>query len=59
VTIAWYVVATAGLALTGAAMRDRWHRYTRAPGRLAFSPRSRYSRRGPRPARSSPRTGRR
>jgi hypothetical protein len=27
VTVAWYAVAVAGLALTGAAMRDRWHRY--------------------------------
>jgi hypothetical protein len=29
VTIAWYCIAAAGLALSGAAMRDRWHRYTR------------------------------
>jgi hypothetical protein len=29
VTIAWYAIATAGLALTCVAMRDRWHRYTR------------------------------
>jgi hypothetical protein len=29
-TLAWYAVATAALALTCAAMRDRWHRY--APG---------------------------
>ena len=28
VTIAWYAIATAGLALTCAAMRDQWHRYT-------------------------------
>jgi hypothetical protein len=31
VTITWYAVATAGLALTCMAMRDHWHRY--APGR--------------------------
>jgi hypothetical protein len=29
VTFAWYSIATAGLALSCAAMRDRWHRYTR------------------------------
>jgi hypothetical protein len=29
VTIVWYAVASAALALTGAAMRDRWHRYSR------------------------------
>jgi hypothetical protein len=36
VTIAWYSIATAALAMTWAAMRDRWHRYTRSlhwPGR--------------------------
>jgi hypothetical protein len=27
VTIAWYAIATAALALTCAAMRDRWHRW--------------------------------
>jgi hypothetical protein len=35
VTIAWYAVAAAGLALTCMAMRDRWHRYAR---RLRLSP---------------------
>jgi len=35
VTIAWYAVAAAGLALTCLAMRDRWHRYAR---RLRLSP---------------------
>jgi len=29
VTVAWYAIAAAASALTGAAMRDRWHRYTR------------------------------
>lgn len=29
VTAAWYSIATASLALTYLAMRDRWHRYTR------------------------------
>ncbi len=29
VTVAWYAVVTAALALTGAAMRDQWHRYCR------------------------------
>jgi hypothetical protein len=28
-TIAWYAIATAALGFTCAAMRDRWHRYTR------------------------------
>ena len=37
VTIAWYAIATAALALTCAAMRDRWHRYSRSRYRL-FSP---------------------
>ena len=35
VTIAWYAIATAALALTGAAMRDHWHRYTRNRHRIA------------------------
>jgi hypothetical protein len=35
VTIAWYAIATAGLALTCMAMRDQWHRYAR---RLRLSP---------------------
>jgi hypothetical protein len=34
VTIAWYAVATAASALTSAAMRDRWHRYSRGLHRL-------------------------
>jgi len=29
VTVAWYLIATAALALTGAALRDRWRRYSR------------------------------
>ena len=29
VAVAWYSVASAALLLTGAALRDRWHRYTR------------------------------
>jgi hypothetical protein len=29
VTIAWYAIASAALAVTGAAIRDRWHLYTR------------------------------
>jgi hypothetical protein len=29
VTMAWAGVATAALALAGAALRDQWHRYTR------------------------------
>ena len=32
-TIAWYAIATAALALTCAATRDHWHRYTRGPHR--------------------------
>lgn len=28
-TVAWYTIAAAALVLTCAAMRDRWHRYTR------------------------------
>ena len=34
VTIAWYAVATAALALTCAAMRDPWHRYARTRHRV-------------------------
>ena len=30
VTIAWYAVASAALALTCVAMRDQWHRYSRS-----------------------------
>jgi hypothetical protein len=30
VTIAWYAIATAAAALTCAAMRDHWHRYSRS-----------------------------
>jgi len=37
VTIAWYGVTSAALALTCAAMRDQWHRYSRGLPRL-FSP---------------------
>ena len=33
-TIAWYAIATAGLALSCAAMRDHWHRYSRSRYRL-------------------------
>ena len=40
VTIAWYAIATAALALTCAAMRDRWHRYTRNLHRLSSSRRN-------------------
>jgi hypothetical protein len=36
VTIVWYAVASAALALTGMAMRDQWHRYSR---RLHRAPR--------------------
>ncbi len=35
VTIAWYSITTAGLALSCAAMRDRWHRCMRSLHRLA------------------------
>jgi len=35
VTSAWYAIATAALALTCAAMRDQWHRYTRNLQRLS------------------------
>jgi hypothetical protein len=35
VTIAWYAIAAAALVLTGAAMRDHWHRYTRNLQRLS------------------------
>ena len=28
-TIAWYVIASAALAVTCVAMRDQWHRYSR------------------------------
>ncbi len=38
VTIAWYCIATAGLALSRAAMRDRWHRYTHSLQRLSPTP---------------------
>ncbi len=30
-TIAWYSIAAASLAITAAALRDTWHRYTRRP----------------------------
>jgi hypothetical protein len=29
VTVAWYAIAAVALVVTGAAMRDRWHRYSR------------------------------
>jgi hypothetical protein len=35
VSIAWYSIASAALVLTCAAMRDRWHRYTRNLQRLS------------------------
>ena len=31
VTVAWYAITFAAFALTWAAVRDRWHRYTRRP----------------------------
>jgi hypothetical protein len=31
VTIVWYAVTAAALVLTGVAMRDQWHRYSRRP----------------------------
>ena len=37
VAIAWSSIATAGLTLSCAAMRDRWHRYTRSLPRLSPS----------------------
>ena len=48
VGIAWYSIATAGLALSCAAMRDRWHRYTRNLPRL--SPSQPKPGKGPHPA---------
>jgi hypothetical protein len=36
VTIAWYAVTSAALALTCAAMRDQWHRYSRGLPRLSL-----------------------
>jgi hypothetical protein len=35
VTIAWYAIASAASALTWAAMRDQWHRYSRSLLRLS------------------------
>jgi len=35
VTVAWYAIAAAALALTCAAMRDQWHHYTRDLHRLS------------------------
>jgi hypothetical protein len=35
VTITWYAIATAALALTCVAMRDQWHRYSRNLHRLS------------------------
>jgi hypothetical protein len=43
-TVAWYAIAAAALALTGAAMRDHWHRYARALHRLSFPERPRSTR---------------
>jgi hypothetical protein len=41
VTIVWYAVASAALALTGVAMRDQWHRYSRRRHRPGSPDRSR------------------
>ena len=38
VAVAWYLLAAAALALTSAAMRDPWHRYTRKRGLGRRSP---------------------
>lgn len=40
VTIAWYAIASAASALTCAAMRDQWHRYSRGLRRLSPPERS-------------------
>lgn len=41
VTSGWYIIAAAALALACVAMRDQWHRYSRASRRLSSrSPRS-------------------
>jgi hypothetical protein len=40
VIVAWYSIATAGLALTYVAMRDQWHRYTRNLQRLCSAQRN-------------------
>jgi len=40
VTIAWYVIASAASALTCAAMRDQWHRYSHSLHRLSPPDRS-------------------
>ncbi len=45
VTIAWYAIAAAAAAVTCAAMRDQWHRYSGTLHRLAF-PEPRHSGRG-------------
>jgi hypothetical protein len=58
VTIAWYSIATAGLALGGAAMRDRWHRYTRGLSPGGWGGRTRRTDRGTGNC-GSPRPGRR
>jgi hypothetical protein len=39
-TLAWYVVASAALALTCAAIRDQWHRYSRILQRLSTGART-------------------
>jgi len=36
VTVAWYAIAAAALAVTGAAMRDQWHHFTRDLHRLSW-----------------------
>jgi hypothetical protein len=40
VTIGWYAIAAAALALTCAATRDHWHRYTRRPHQHPATPRN-------------------
>jgi hypothetical protein len=40
VTVAWYAVASAALALTCVALRDQWHRYSRNVHRLSSPHRS-------------------
>jgi hypothetical protein len=54
VTIAWSVIAAAALALTCAAMRDHWHRYTRnlQPLRALSGPPARPPRPGDRRSRA-------
>jgi hypothetical protein len=47
-TVAWYLITTAALALTCAAMRGQWHRYT--PNLRQFFPSQRDPRNGHKPA---------